>query len=271
MGAGYAKALGGTLLHALGDAGDPKSRAVESLLRAEGIHFRPIRIPGATADWSLLISSGPHGDKLPIGFRGCHAAIELAALTQAIEAISHQVRIVASFPNSLAATALAARGTAWRVFAPAARNMIDRACPIQSFAASIDLLVGNRTEWRMLPANEREVIDEALSLRFETDGPNGFRLRIRDSTGRSVLHEEAAFPRKRPPRDTNRAGEACAASLIRTLATAGWFPGIFPSSDLIRVAARRASAAAGLILDFEQFGFPTEDQIEHAIEEGVIP
>jgi hypothetical protein len=59
--------------------------------------------------------------------------------------------------------------------------------------------------------------------------------------------------------------------LIRTLATAGWFPGIFPSSDLIRVAARRASAAAGLILDFEQFGFPTEDQIEHAIEEGVIP
>ena len=74
MGAGFAAALGGTLACALGPPDDPTSRAVLGLLAQYGIECEPTRIADRPADWTLLISSGEHGDKLAVGFRGCHAA-----------------------------------------------------------------------------------------------------------------------------------------------------------------------------------------------------
>src|SRR6185312_1970858 len=75
MGGGFAAALGGTLISALGPEDDATSRAVAQRLAAAGIPHRPLRVPDRAADWTLLVSSGEFGDKLPIGFRGCHAAL----------------------------------------------------------------------------------------------------------------------------------------------------------------------------------------------------
>ena len=75
-----------------------------------------------------------------------------------------------------------------------------------------------------------------------------------------------AFPRQRPPRDTNRAGESYAATLLSTLLDHGWNAGSGVVDDgLIRTAARRASAAAALELDRVDFGFPTDAEIDAAL------
>ena len=143
MGAGYAAALGGTLIERTGPEDDPTSRAVVRLLAREGIDHQPIRVPDHAADWTLLVTSGEHGDKLPIGFRGCHAALELG--------------IVRAFPRRVLRPAgrgrgaepaggplLSAPGARCRLFAPAMRNMRDREFPVSRFAGSIDLLCCNR-------------------------------------------------------------------------------------------------------------------------------
>ncbi|MFO0956362.1 MAG: hypothetical protein U0800_02715 [Isosphaeraceae bacterium] len=70
MGAGYARALGGTLHPILGDLADPSTVAIERLLNDQAIRYQAVHGPGRSSDWTLLVSSGPHGDKLPLGFRG---------------------------------------------------------------------------------------------------------------------------------------------------------------------------------------------------------
>ena len=67
MGAGYAAALHGILVCALGAKGDPTSEAVSRRLTDLGITHDAIRIGDRHADWTLLITSGEFGDKLPIG------------------------------------------------------------------------------------------------------------------------------------------------------------------------------------------------------------
>ena len=78
------------------------------------------------------------------------------------------------------------------------------------------------------------------------------------------------FPRSRPPRDTNRAGEAFAATLLGTLLQEGWKPAGGASPDLIRLAALRASASAALVLDRAEFGFPSPSEIDEAILVGKV-
>src|SRR5258708_5062434 len=68
MGAGYAAALDGELFSALGDDSDAMSGVVSDRLWFANIRHRPIVVEGRQADWTLLVTSGPHGDKLPIGF-----------------------------------------------------------------------------------------------------------------------------------------------------------------------------------------------------------
>ena len=79
---------------------------------------------------------------------------------------------------------------------------------------------------------------------------------VHDAGGRAGLLHVPAFPRDRPPRDTNRAGESYAATLVAPCSTtAGAPPGVV-DDGLIRTAAQRASAAAALVLDRVDFGFP---------------
>ncbi len=263
MGSGFAAALGGELISTLGPEDDPASRAISALLAGAGVAHHPIRAVGHAADWTLLITSGEHGDKLPVGFRGCHAS--LAGLAP-WSARPSGLRVVASLPNRLAAEAL--RGPASvRVFAPAARNMLDRDPPVSAFAGSIDLLSCNRGEWESLA--DREQVAWQVSLLAVTDGPAGASIRFTTPEGDPGRLAVPAFPRSRPPRDTNRAGEAFAATLIATLLGAGWSPGV-TSPDLARVAAERAAAAAALVLDRADFGFPTPGEVDAALRAGRV-
>jgi sugar/nucleoside kinase (ribokinase family) len=268
MGAGYAAALHGTLWSALGPESDPTSHAISRRLAEAGITYQPIRQPGRSADWTLLISSGEFGDKLPIGFRGCHAALTPESL-DAVAQRPCDLRVVASLPNHLSARVLRTPGADVRFFAPAMRNMLDRECPISRFAASVDILSCNRREWETL--EDREEVAWQVSILVVTDGPDGSVVRFTTTTGEPGLLRLPAFPRDRPPRDTNRAGECYAATLVDTLLDHGWSASSSVSEEgMIRLAAFRAAVASALVLDRVDFGFPSPSEVNSVLREGRI-
>jgi sugar/nucleoside kinase (ribokinase family) len=268
MGAGYAAALGGQLCSALGSDSDPTSREISSRLAELGIAHDPVRVFDHCADWTLLITSGEFGDKLPIGFRGCHAALEPDSL-DARAARPCDLRVVASLPNRLAARVLAAPGAGMRFFAPAMRNVVDRVFPLSSFAGSIDVLSCNRQEWDGL--EDREEVAWQVSILVVTDGPAGSSIRYTTPQGEPGKLSIPAFPRQRPPRDTNRAGASYAATLLSTLLDQGWKAASGVIDDrLIRSAALRSAAAAALVLDRVEFGFPGGAEIDAALAAGKV-
>jgi len=179
------------------------------------------------------------------------------------------LRVVASFPNHLAARVLSAPGAGVRFFAPAMRNMLDRKFPVARFARSIDVLSCNCREWETL--EDREEVAWQLSILVVTGGPLGSSVRYTTIAGEPGRLQVPAFPRNRPPRDTNRAGESYAATLLITLLDHGWdaSSGVV-EDDLIRTAAQRAAAAAALELDLVEFGFPDVSQIDEALRLGHI-
>lgn len=260
MGAGYAAALGGTLVSALGSEDDPMSAAIADLLERERIVHRPITILDRAADWTLLVTSGPHGDKLAIGFRGCHEAVR--ALPELPRTDQPDLVVVAGLPNRLAAEALGRHAGSVRMLAPAMRNMTDSDPPLASLSGLFDLLCCNRREWETLA--DREAVAAQLSVLAITDGPQGSLVRYRGIEGHAEF-TIPAFPRDTPPKDTNRAGEAYASALVTTLLVGGWRPPAAVPSDLARRAAAHASATAALVLDQEQFGFPSAAQVQAAL------
>ncbi len=264
MGAGFAAALGGELVHALGAEGDPNSQSIVHRLEAEKIVHTPIRQPNRTADWTLLITSGSHGDKLPVGFRGCHAAIH--DMNQQ-DAEPVDLLLVASLTNRLVASVLKTSRATIKVFAPTLRNMRDLSPSIARFASQIDVLVCNRKEWEALEG--REAIAEHVPMLSITDGPAGSRLRFQRPEGGTEELDIPVFPRSRPPVDTNRAGEAYASTLLKTLLDAGWVPGP-TDSRLAQTAALNASIAAALVLDRQDFGFPSEKEIQAALRRSFV-
>ncbi len=147
--------------------------------------------------------------------------------------------------------------------------MQDRECSVASFAASIDILCCNRSEWETL--EDRESAAWQVSILAVTDGPAGSTVRYTTPSGDSGRLHLPAFPRGRPPLDTNRAGEAYAATLISTLLDHDWraATGVVEES-LMQVAAERAAAAAALVLDRALFGFPTPAEIDRALQEGSV-
>jgi hypothetical protein len=268
MGAGYAAAFKGTLYSALGPEDDPMSLAIAGLLAGHGIDHRPIRVPGRPADWTLLVTSGEYGDKLPVGFRGCHSALEETSFGSGL-ASDCGLRIVAGLPNRLAGPLLSAPGARCRLLAPALRNMRDREFLLSGFAGSADLLCCNRLEWETL--EDREEVAWRVSVLVVTDGPAGASARFTRPNGDPGLVRVPAFPRARPPRDTNRAGEAFAAALVQTLLCRDWDPASAVVEEaLMRAAMLRASAAAALVLDRADFGFPQHDEVDAAIRAGAI-
>jgi sugar/nucleoside kinase (ribokinase family) len=268
MGAGYAAALGGTLCSALGPDSDPTSQEVARRLAEAAIGHWPIRVADHPADWTLLISSGEFGDKLPIGFRGCHLSIAPESLV-AEAGKPCDLRVVASLPNHLTAHVLRAPGAPIRFFAPAMRNMLDGECRVSSFAASVDILSCNRREWEAL--DDREQVAWQVSILIVTDGPNGSIVRFTTPSGDPGALQMPAFPRQRPPRDTNRAGEAFASTLVSALLHHDWSaPSGVVEEGLIRLAAERAAAAAALELDRVDFGFPSPAEIDDALRAGRV-
>ena len=261
MGAGYASAFGGELVSALGPEGDAIADRVAELLAEAGIAHRPIRVPDRGSDWTMIVSSGGFGDKLAIGFRGCHAAVDRIAIDQR----PSDLLVIAALPNRLIAQALEAPA-AVRFLAPARRNMAGGDPPLASLAGRFDILSCNRGEWEA--AEGRHTILEKTPIVVVTDGPAGCLIHHRSEEG-SAKMALPAFPRDAPPRDTNRAGEAFAGAFVTALIEAGWRPGPADSS-LVRSAGLRGLAAAALVLDREDFGFPTAREIDLALRAGRV-
>ncbi len=262
MGAGFAAALRGELSVVLGDPNNATTRAVLSLLSANGIVVHPTFRAGLASDWTLLVTSGPYGDKLPVGFRG----VLLDAPDWVQEEGPVDLLWVAGLTNRLAASTLLGPATV-RVFAPTMRNMLDDDPPIALILEGVHVLSCNREEWLACP--DRDEAAQRLNLLVVTDGPRGATIQLRQPSGKRLEFTVPAFPRARPPRDTNRAGEAFASTLVRGLWDVSrrlctW------DEPRVRVAAERAAVAAALVLDLERFGFPTDDEIDEAQRVGAV-
>jgi sugar/nucleoside kinase (ribokinase family) len=268
MGAGYASSLGGLLHSALGPETDPNSRAISGLLARYGVAHRSTRIAEHPADWTLLITSGEFGDKLPVGFRGCHAAMDPGALA-GLAATPCDLRIVAALANRQAGPVLRAPGARTRFLTPAMRNMTDPDPPLARFADGVDIMSCNRSEWSAL--DDRDRVAERVAIVAVTDGSRGIDLRYTNPAGEVRQLHIPAFPRARPPRDTNRAGESFGSTLVSALLDGGWSgTARVVADDLIRAAAERAAAAAALVLDRLDFGFPGPEEIDAALRAGRV-
>ena len=260
MGAGFARAFGGTLVRVAADRDDPIDARVAGLLRDAGIATVATHVPGRSGEWTLLVSGGSTGDKLPIGFRDPGPVPPPTAIGPV------DLLVAASMTNARAADALALPGARVRMFAPAIRNATDLSPRVSDFARHVDILCCNRAEWEAI--DDREEVAWRVSILAITDGPRGASIRSTTPTGEPGRLDIPAFPRSRPIRDTNRAGEAFASTLVATLLDAGWSPGVTDES-LLRSAATRASAAAAIVLDRVDFGFPTAAEIDRAVAAGV--
>ena len=162
---------------------------------------------------------------------------------------------MASLPNRLAARVLGAPARAAASSLPRCGTCSIATAPFRSFARSIDILSCNRQEWETL--EDREEVAWQVSILVVTDGPAGSSVRYTNPGGEARMLHVPVFPRRHPPRDTNRAGESYAATLLSTLLDHGWDAASGVVDDaLIRTAAQRASAAAALQLDRVDFGFP---------------
>ena len=105
-----------------------------------------------------------------------------------------------------------------------------------------------------------------MSILVVTDGPSGSLARFTTPQG-ELGNPRAGFPSQPcPPRNTNRTGEAFEATFISTLLSQGWQPasGVV-AADLVRQAMIRAAAAAALVLDRTDFGFPAPEAIDIAL------
>lgn len=268
MGAGYAAALGGELVSALSDIRDQPRDRIEQALQMNRVRHCPILIHGQATDWTLIVSSGRHGDKLPVGLRGCHAALRAADM---IQTGPWGVVLGASLHNALLAELLAHHADSLRVLAPAMRNCRDQLMPLGDLAGMADLISLNHHEWNELRPADRQAWLHSDAIICVTQGPKGAHLSWVDPAGNRLTHHEPLFTRTMPPVDTNRAGEAFAAFLLRELIQQGWSKRSGPvTQEGLQWAARVGSAAAGLTVNRPGFGFPSVSELVSVIKLGQI-
>lgn len=270
MGAGFAAALGGRLVSALPAGSDTISAHIRQQLEHFGIDHSPAIGSGQPqADSTFIISSGPFGDKLPIGLRGCHAGLTFERTVRNLDA---EVVVVASLNNALMHALLDRHADAFRILAPSARNCRDRVDTVGRLVGKADLLAVNAAEWATMLEADRQAFEASDAILSVTRGPDGARISWRDQGGERRTHDEPVFPRSRPPVDTNRAGEAFASNFVMALQEHGGLAAGLPvNEERVRLAARRAAAAAALVIDMPRFGFPSMFDIQQAIGRGSIP
>lgn len=275
MGAGFASALNARLVSALGGGPvpDPVGEVVSQRLQEEAIAHQPLRVPGVTSDWTLLISSAGHGDKLAVGLRGCHSGLTAADWDRAAaEALVSEEKeqvlvVVAGLTNRAAAAILARANRAVRMLAPSMTSILDGELPIIRLIELVDLVCCNRQEWTALKAVGSP---SSGPIAVVTDGPRGATAFFPAPDGSLLERSVPVFPRDCPPRDTNRAGEAFASGFLTSLLRSGWQPGRIEPAQ-VEAALDYASAAAALVLDREAFGFATESEIREVLKRGRVP
>lgn len=271
MGAGYAAALQARLVYCRGNSEDPITERVKSCLDQYAIENQSVVVSHCNSDWTLLISSGNYGDKMPIGMRGCHDSATVKSLLAAAAIQSPEVVVVASLRNDLMRDLLKFYKNSIRVLAPAIRNCREQAVLLSQCALDCELLTLNEAEWAMLGPSNQQQFMASNAIICVTQGPSGTTINWRVSTGERHFYHEPAFPRTVPPNDTNRAGEAFGSAFLKSLLQSGWCRAYNqPDLEMIQRAARLASVTAGLTINITSFGFPSDDQTRSAIANGMI-
>ena len=240
MGAGYAAALGGELISALGPADDPASAAIAGTPGpATGSTTIPCAAPTIAADWTLLLTSGDFGDKLPIGFRGCHAALDPEVIASRVASVVRRSgwsrRCRTLWPSRSCDGPERPSGSSPRRCATCATGSVpSRGSPMRS-TSSVATAASGRvwTTARRWPGGSRSWRSPTVRAAVASGSPR--------RPGEPGLVTVPAFERALPPRDTNRAGEAYAATLLTTLLDGGWSPGV-AEEELV---AHAASAGGG--------------------------
>lgn len=270
MGAGFAAALSGRLVSAIAGEWDSISARIRHQLERFGIDHSPVIVSSQSqADSTFIISSGPFGDKLPIGLRGCHAGMTFESTFRDDRA---EVVVVASLKNALMDALLGFHADAFKILAPSARNCRDRDDPVGRMAGKTDLLAVNAAEWAAMHEDDRKAFEASDAILSVTRGPEGAEISWRDRDGSRRTHFEPVFPRGRPPVDTNRAGEAFASHFVLALRENAWSAaGRQVDEERVRHAARQAAAAAALVIDMPRFGFPSRIEVQEAVRRGSIP
>ncbi|MFM7315567.1 MAG: carbohydrate kinase family protein, partial [bacterium] len=257
MGAGYAHLLDATLISCLPEKSCPIKNRIQYLIQANSISHQTILISNTETDWTLLVSSGRHGDKLPIGLRGCHDRLKT---TSAIPPGPYaDVVVVASLRNELMLKLLKQHSGAIRMLSPALRNCYpdSNTITLDEMAEYAEILAVNRFEWLAMGESARTAWESSGAIISVTDGPGGATVSWRGPGGKRECHYEPAFPRSIAPVDTNRAGEAFSGTLLSELTKMGWpGRGHSPSREMIEKATKIASVAAGLTIQISGFGFP---------------
>lgn len=268
MGAGYAAAMKGTLVSALAGRDDYARHMIETAIAENEIVHKPVIIPDVSTDCTLIVSSGPHGDKLPVGLRGCHARLHANQMHLKGD---WDVVVAASMHNELISELLAQHKNCLRVLAPATRNCRERTTRLGLLSRLADFMSLNQYEWEEIEKDDRRSWLAGDAIICVTKGPEGAEISWKNDFGERAFHHVPVFPRSEPPVDTNRAGEAFAAFFLNELWRRGWSkacPRV--TQEMIQGAARAGSAAAGLTINMRAFGFPTGSELAGAIERGSV-
>ena len=268
MGAGYAAVLGGRLVSALGSNHDLPRTMIESGLKRLGIEYSPVIIEGKPTDWTLIVSSGPHGDKLPVGSRGCHSELSASVMHQHG---NWELVVAASLKNELLFGVLESHPESLRVLVPAMRNCRDQQFPLRNLVGLADFISLNEHEWQELTPLDRSAWWESKAILCVTRGPDGADIYWTDRSGIRQNFYQPVFPRSVPVVDTNRAGEAFASFLIQSLMAQGWSKTEMNiTSEMVQRASLAGSAAAGLTIQLPNFGFPSAQEVARVLHKGVI-
>ena len=178
------------------------------------------------------------------------------------------LRVVASLPNPLAARVLGAPGARAASSLRRCATCSTAIVPLSSFVR-----VDRRPELQPPGVGDARRPRGSRLASFHPDRDRRARRAARCATRQPAeRHSKCTFrfSPPTPPRDTNRAGESYAATLLSTLLDHGWDAASGVVDDgLIRKAALRAAAAAALELDLVDFGFPADAEIDAALVAGL--
>lgn len=205
MGAGYAKALNGTLRMPLGK--DAVGRRVLAELAQYEIKAVPSYLPDCSSDSSLVILS-VRGEKLAVGVREAMVRWQVTADDRTLVADASAL-VFCGAPNKFIAEVLSQRSGIPVMCAPALRNVCDQSMPLANLAVGIHYLTMNALEWENLAV--RDQVRAQVPVITITEGPRGSKV---------LLHgEEVTIPPApyEGTADTNRAGETYGATFFTTL------------------------------------------------------
>ena len=272
MGSGFAAALKSHAVAALGAnhsrQPDAAGRKLIECLREADVGLTPQLFSGVDTDTTVLVSSGPHGDKLPIGRRQVGSMLNCnAELKNAIDQTN--VLVIAGLHNRLTAELLSAPGAAgYVVFAPTWRNIDSANSVLGPVADQIDYLCCNEEEWQGLDADSW--VRNRVALITVTAGTKGATVYFHNQAGQSTSLHVPAFRPGEPPVDTNRAGESFASAFLSCLLDEveldAMKSGTF-AHELIEQAAREAAVAAHLQVQTSSFQFHDRDRIRAAMRQ----